>query len=76
MWDLLDALFDVIAVLIGGLLRAVHRVRDGLEVQQRDLRFRRRAAGQCQACGYDLTGNVSGRCPESGRAVAAKRRKV
>jgi hypothetical protein len=25
----------------------------------------------CRACGYDLTGNVSGRCPECGTAVAA-----
>ena len=25
--------------------------------------------GFCQACGYDLTGNVSGRCPECGRAI-------
>ena len=22
--------------------------------------------GHCQACGYDLTGNTSGRCPECG----------
>jgi len=27
---------------------------------------RRVAAGCCAACGYDLTGNVSGRCPECG----------
>ena len=27
---------------------------------------RRVSAGQCQACGYDLTGNVSGVCPEMG----------
>lgn len=27
-------------------------------------RWRRRRAGQCIKCGYDLTGNVSGRCPE------------
>lgn len=26
-------------------------------------------AGHCQTCGYDLTGNVSGRCPECGRAI-------
>jgi len=26
-------------------------------------------AGHCQQCGYDLTGNVSGRCPECGTAV-------
>lgn len=25
--------------------------------------------GICRHCGYDLTGNVSGRCPECGRAV-------
>lgn len=23
--------------------------------------------GRCQRCGYDLTGNVSGRCPECGK---------
>jgi len=27
---------------------------------------RRYPAGRCQKCGYDLTGNVSGRCPECG----------
>lgn len=31
-------------------------------------RRRRIPPGRC-ACGYDLTGNVSGRCPECGRAV-------
>ena len=25
--------------------------------------------GHCRKCGYDLTGNVSGRCPECGRDV-------
>jgi hypothetical protein len=25
-----------------------------------------RKPGFCQCCGYDLTGNVSGRCPECG----------
>jgi|GEM_PF-2856401 len=28
--------------------------------------------GKCAKCGYDLTGNVSGVCPECGTAVAAK----
>jgi hypothetical protein len=35
---------------------------------------RRRArsrAGACHGCGYDLTGNVSGTCPECGAAVKA-----
>jgi len=29
-------------------------------------RRRRHRPGHCQHCGYDLTGNVSGRCPECG----------
>ena len=30
---------------------------------------RRFPPGHCQRCGYDLTGNVSGRCPECGRSA-------
>lgn len=26
-------------------------------------------SGHCQKCGYDLTGNISGRCPECGTAA-------
>ncbi|MDB5292284.1 MAG: hypothetical protein JWL69_3525 [Phycisphaerales bacterium] len=29
----------------------------------------RKAAGACLTCGYDLTGNVGGTCPECGRKV-------
>jgi hypothetical protein len=29
--------------------------------------------GRWRSCGYDLTGNVSGRCPECGALVTAKR---
>ncbi len=32
-------------------------------------RDHRRPKGHCQNCGYDLTGNVSGRCPECGTPV-------
>jgi hypothetical protein len=32
-------------------------------------RDRRPSKGQCQACGYDLTGNESGTCPECGTSV-------
>jgi hypothetical protein len=31
---------------------------------------RRIRPGCCRSCGYDLTGNVSGICPECGTAVA------
>jgi hypothetical protein len=30
---------------------------------------RRRRVGHCSTCGYDLTGNVSGACPECGTAI-------
>ncbi len=33
---------------------------------------RRLRPGQCSGCGYDLTGNISGTCPECGQAIAAK----
>ena len=32
---------------------------------------RRIPAGHCRKCGYDLTGNVSGRCPECGTPCEA-----
>lgn len=32
-------------------------------------RGRRVLPGQCQECGYDLTGNVSGVCPECGKGM-------
>jgi hypothetical protein len=31
--------------------------------------IRRRTAGLCRECGYDLTGNVSGKCPECGLKI-------
>ena len=32
-------------------------------------RYRRRKKGLCVSCGYDLTGNVSGVCPECGTDI-------
>ena len=34
-------------------------------------RYRRRKRGLCRKCGYDLTGNVSGICPECAAEVPA-----
>jgi hypothetical protein len=33
------------------------------------LRWKRKRHGRCPCCGYDLTGNVSGACPECGTEV-------
>ena len=46
-------------VLLGALLPAARFVG-------RRVRHHRQKAGKCPACGYDLTGNVSGVCPECG----------
>ncbi|MCH8853871.1 MAG: hypothetical protein IID41_14655 [Planctomycetes bacterium] len=37
----------------------------------RTRRHRRREVGLCTKCGYNLTGNVSGRCPECGKEPVA-----
>jgi len=34
---------------------------------------RRKRAGHCEKCGYDLTGNTTGRCPECGTAATPAR---
>ncbi len=40
-----------------------------LIIAWQDRRTRKRAArGLCTRCGYDLTGNVSGTCPECGKS--------
>ena len=38
----------------------------------RELRRRRQRLGLCRSCGYNLTGNTSGLCPECGTPVAAE----
>jgi hypothetical protein len=42
-----------------------------LAVRSTNRRARRRLAGKCVACGYDLAGNKSGTCPECGRSVSS-----
>lgn len=52
-----------IPVIVGLVCRLVGKRRVQIE---RDLRFRK---GVCVRCAYDLTGNVSGVCPECGTAI-------
>ena len=56
-----------LTVIFGAVsLAMVLRTRFSLQLRRRR---DRRKAGQCQDCGYDLTGNESGACPECGRQV-------
>ena len=55
-------LFPFALVVVACLIRPFY-LRHSLRQQQRELR------GDCLACGYDLTGNTSGVCPECGTAV-------
>ncbi len=36
---------------------------------EKNKRRKRRIDGLCENCGYDLTGNESGKCPECGTAI-------
>jgi uncharacterized paraquat-inducible protein A len=43
----------------------------GLKLKrENDLVEQRARAGQCTTCGYNLTGNVSGTCPECGTSIS------
>lgn len=52
--------------LVGSLI-ALRKVRNKRQLKRR--------SGHCQRCGYDLTGNLSGVCPECGVRKAAEREK-
>jgi hypothetical protein len=50
-------------------LVAVRFIIQSLAWVPRQQRWDRSARGLCSHCGYDLTGNASGICPECGTAV-------
>jgi hypothetical protein len=56
------AWLPAVAFAAPSLLWAVRHIR----------RRQRRRSGLCRACGYDLTANVSGTCPECGTIVSVK----
>jgi hypothetical protein len=62
MWDMSAPLWPL--VLVTALLPASRWWRWRKSI-------RRQATGGCHACGYNLTGNVSGTCPECGSRAAA-----
>src|SRR5687768_17418960 len=61
-----------IVVILTALLPIVWLVQYISEHAERRRKFRRKS-NLCVTCEYDLTGNVSGTCPECGTAMTAKR---
>src|SRR5690242_19682603 len=62
-------LFDAIMTAVMATLFAVASF---LLLRYRKI-IRRRRRGECGSCGYSLTGNVSGICPECGKPISKKR---
>ena len=64
----------LIWMLGGGLLFActTHAAAWSIGWWQRQRRRRRVLSGACACCGYDLTGNVSGICPECGASATSE----
>ena len=57
----------VAGVVLSGCEHLVGYVRVALD--RRRCRRTLLRLGHCEHCGYDLTGNVSGMCPECGQSV-------
>ena len=62
--------FVVIALLLPGLLFLIAIVVMMLVHRQGDAKAHRDAI--CDRCGYNLTGNVSGVCPECGLRIRSR----
>jgi hypothetical protein len=59
-----DGLVAIPLLGVGGLMLTGAVLRLALPASNRDI------AGYCANCGYNLTGNTSGTCPECGRVVS------
>ena len=60
------------AILSFAVLYGMGLAATWLMMFRRERLAERRRRGLCTACGYSLTGNTSGVCPECGTAVKAK----
>lgn len=60
------AMFGSYAAISGVLAVCTWAARAALQVRSSKIKRQRSAQGLCTTCGYSLTGNVSGRCPECG----------
>ncbi len=57
------AIIVLVTLLIAGVLVYLRRIIIGPRISFR----------KCDHCGYDLTGNTSGRCPECGTPIGGSR---
>lgn len=69
-----DVIFAVVVPGLLGLAAGVHTYRSSIRRDARSFRLTPGGddgypPGHCQTCGYDLTGNLSGVCPECGTEV-------
>ena len=63
------------AAMVGGYATCLAGMLAWRRLAAREpLRKRRRRRGLCTECGYDLTGNASGKCPECGVPVSPRAR--
>ena len=64
----LDPFFPI-AFVVGSALAMAIALLTGVPFLLLRRRSRQSPTGNCQECGYNLTGNVSGVCPECGRRI-------
>lgn len=62
----------LIAVIFSTPIVLVIAIVTGIPFWLARRRDMRKKTGHCRFCGYDLTGNRSGRCPECGNAFATR----
>jgi hypothetical protein len=70
LWGAHEPLYTQVVIQDGWLFVATAVLPAAWLLRSRSRR-RRLAAGRCVSCGYNLTGNVSGVCPECGKCSNA-----